>query len=81
MLQPAGITTSRADPHAVEGQHRHFGYWIDRDWGRARCYGCGFQFAGTDDTAEEWRPAGTTTPTRHRVGVVVVKPVGAVPVW
>lgn len=42
---------------AADGQHRHFGYWIDRDWGRARCYGCGFQFAGTDDTAEDWQPA------------------------
>ena len=38
-----------------EGTHRHFGYWIDRDGGRARCYGCGFQFAGTEDTAEDWR--------------------------
>ncbi len=38
------------------GQHRHFGYWIDRDWGRARCYECGFQFVGTDETAEEWQP-------------------------
>ena len=40
-----------------EGTHRHFGYWIDRDGGRARCYGCGFQFAGTEDTAEDWRLA------------------------
>lgn len=39
------------------GEHRHYGYWIDREWGRARCYGCGFQFAGTDDTAEDWQPA------------------------
>lgn len=43
------------DP-AAGGTHRHFGYWIDRDGGRARCYGCGFQFAGTEDTAEDWQP-------------------------
>ena len=41
---------------AAEGTHRHFGYWIDRDGGRARCYGCGFQFAGTEDPAEDWQP-------------------------
>lgn len=41
---------------AAGGNHRHFGYWIDRGGGRARCYGCGFQFAGTEDTAEDWQP-------------------------
>lgn len=34
--------------------HAHFGYWINRELGTARCYECGFQFTGDDGTAEEW---------------------------
>ena len=35
-------------------QHRHFGYWINRRSGQARCYECQYQFAGDDTTAEAW---------------------------
>lgn len=55
-----GVGATNLDETAAAGglgEHRHYGYWIDREWGRARCYGCGFQFAGTDDTAEDWKPA------------------------
>ncbi|AGB27378.1 hypothetical protein Mycsm_07286 (plasmid) [Mycobacterium sp. JS623] len=53
----AGSTNLGTTGAGVPEVHRHYGYWIDREWGRARCYGCGFQFAGTDDTAEDWQPA------------------------
>lgn len=42
----------------VGGGHRHYGYWIDRELGTARCYECQFQFAGTEGTAEDWNPPG-----------------------
>lgn len=34
--------------------HRHFGYWINRARGLARCYECQYQFAGDEATAEDW---------------------------
>lgn len=35
--------------------HKHFGYWINRERGWARCYECGFQFdAKSDADAEPW---------------------------
>lgn len=38
-----------------EMDHKHFGYWINRERGWARCYECGFQFdAKSDADAEPW---------------------------
>jgi hypothetical protein len=52
-LETRAASGAAGHRHFGTAGHRHFGYWIDRDWGRARCYGCGFQFAGTDETAED----------------------------
>lgn len=49
----ASPDNSASRPRAGE-DHQHFGYWIDRAASRARCYDCGFQFAGTEGTAEDW---------------------------
>jgi hypothetical protein len=39
---------------AVKQPHRHFGYWINRGSGQARCYECQYQFVGDESTAEDW---------------------------
>lgn len=40
----------------MTGQHRHFGYWINRDRNVARCYDCGFQFQpDSPSQAEDWK--------------------------
>ncbi|GAT02512.1 hypothetical protein [Mycolicibacterium fortuitum] len=44
-------------PQRIDTAHRHFGYWINRAAGTARCYRCQYQFIGTDETAEDWNPA------------------------
>lgn len=55
--QNTGAAPGRA-PAGENREHRHFGYWINRELHTARCYECGFQFAGDDDTAEEWDGSG-----------------------
>lgn len=50
VLRAIGVAAETTSTSA----HRHFGYWINRALRTARCYGCQFQFVGTDDTAEDW---------------------------
>lgn len=42
------------NPTPAAKEHQHFGYWINRALGTARCYQCQHQFIGTDTTAEDW---------------------------
>ncbi|MGH3580128.1 MAG: hypothetical protein ACRDUB_00965, partial [Mycobacterium sp.] len=49
VLRAVGVSPT---PAATE--HQHFGYWINRALGTARCYQCQHQFIGTDTTAEDW---------------------------
>ncbi len=44
-------------PEATATTHQHFGYWINRARGTARCYQCQYQFTGTDTTDEDWQPS------------------------
>lgn len=46
-----------ANPGTTATNHQHFGYWINRALGTARCYECQFQFTGTETTAEDWKPS------------------------
>lgn len=39
---------------ATARPHRHFGYWINRASGQARCYECQYQFVGDETSAEDW---------------------------
>lgn len=48
------IPAENTNGDALPAPHEHFGYWINRETGAARCYECGFQFIATDSTAEEW---------------------------
>lgn len=56
--QSTSAAPGRRAPAGENREHRHFGYWINRELYTARCYECGFQFAGDDDTAEEWDGSG-----------------------